>query len=109
MERSDVKKLSMMPDGYEFSSPYAGLGCGIIVRAVQDWRLLISQKAWMNRRRMRDGSGYNFGSVDFDELRRFFRCRWCDMLIPPEMSFRGDEMLEALEHELKTAKEKAGR
>lgn len=100
---SQPNKMSMAPEGEEFSSPIAGLFTAIIVRAVEDWYALIRERAWEH-----GGSSVHNPKVSFGELRNFFRSDWCKTLIPPGFGMDNYEMLEFLEEKLEEAK-RAGR
>lgn len=99
-------KMTIGREGIQYSSPTAGICCAILVRAAEDWRWLIKERAWRDRR-----FTYRAPTVSFDELRAFFKSDWCQTLIPKNMPITNLDMLEHLEEELRKAieKDKAGR
>ena len=86
------------------------LGLEIVNRAVLDWRLLISAKAWKCKELI-PAQGWNekipSKNCNFAELRRFFKGKWCDtILVSTGASITAEKILKILERELEEAMEK---
>ena len=65
------------------------LACAIILRAVEDYRLLLKDDV--------DEIHYNDGSrISKTEIERFFRSPWCEFLLG-EMHITGEEILKHLQ------------
>ncbi len=85
-KKSPIKKAGWWTPGYE------GLGCAIVEQAVHDWRYLISK----NQRKRRV-----YGRLlSFTELRKFFKSRYCDLLL---LKSDPKKILAKLESELQEA------
>lgn len=75
----------------------AGLSAAIVAKAIEDWRLLIKSNAWCS-----DRQNVYFS---FDEIRNFFRSKWCGLIFDGlHMATSPEEALAMLEAELDTAK-----
>lgn len=74
--------------------PHAQLAMCIVVRAVEDWRLLVKKKAWdiVDPRT----------NTTLGELRRFFKSDWCDFLMQ-QFPTTPEQLLAILEAELQEA------
>jgi hypothetical protein len=79
------------------SNPSGMMAAEIVAGAIDDWRSLIKQKAWL------DANPSRF--CNFDELRIFFNSEWCEFLMQ-NFSMQPHELLKLLEKELKEAKRK---
>lgn len=81
----------------------------VVERAVLDWRLLISAKAWEAQEyiQQRNTSAIPSADCNFNELRAFFKGGTCDEYLHLAKSdLTGQAILEQLEKELEEAKEK---
>lgn len=77
------------------SDPAGMLAAEIVAGAVEDWRGLVKQKAWLN--------AYPSRVCNFNELRIFFKSEWCEFLMQ-NFSMQPTELLQLLEKELEEAK-----
>jgi hypothetical protein len=75
---------------------YSLLAAEIVIHAIDDWRTLISRRAW---------AGHMVYFNNFEELRRFFQSEWCDFLMQ-NFDVEPDALLQLLEKELEEAKRK---
>lgn len=81
----------------------------IVQRAVFDWRKLITAKAWKCHHLNRIENSDRLPNVlcNFDELRRFFKSDWCELILEcNQTSVSALKILSILEEELKDAIEK---
>lgn len=69
----------------------------IIMRAIDDWRLLVKNEAWEKPVQ---------GFVNFAEIRYFFKSDWCDFIMQ-RFEIEPAFILEMLEAELAEAMKKA--
>ena len=80
------------------NNPTGMLAAEIVAKAVEDWRMLIQQKAWLPSVPISQ-------QCNFDEIRNFLRSQWCELLLLPcEMDQQ--KILEILEAELQEAQQK---
>lgn len=88
-----------MSRSHPVSNPIGMMAAEIVASAIDDWRGLIKQKAWLN--------GKVEHNRNFDELRIFFNSEWCEFLMQ-NFSMHPHELLQLLEKELQEAKRKVG-
>ena len=88
-------------EAQDFSSPYDRLAAEIVIAAIQDWRDLVKNKAWLDRNVVKK----EHTVVSFGEIRAFFRSEYCEFIM---MNFpiAPEGILELLERELQEAMEK---
>lgn len=73
---------------------YKKLAVGIVVKAIEDWRVLIAARAWAD--------GYELPNKNFEELREFFKSEYCELLLCWS-TIKGVDILRLLEKELEEA------
>lgn len=88
--REGVNRRQNNPAFVEAADPYTMLACGIIEQAVLDWKSLCDRNLG---KRVRVPATVNFG-----ELKTFFRSEWCDVLVQ-DSSYSPIRMLKRLESE----------
>ena len=72
------------------SDPIGLLAAQIVIYAVDDWRALIKQKAWLDAVNSRK-------HCNFTELRQFFRSDWCAFLMQNCENIEPTKLLQLLE------------
>lgn len=73
---------------------YKKLAVGIVIKAVEDWRVLIAARAWAD--------GYDLPNKNFEELRDFFKSEYCELLLC-HSDIKPVDILKLLEKELSEA------
>ena len=73
------------------------LAAQIVAMAIEDWRGLIKEKAWLDK--------WQHKLKNFTEIRQFFGSKWCELLMS-FMEITPAEILQKLEQELEEAKKK---
>lgn len=86
-----------MPRSQPVSNPIGMMAAEIVAGAIDDWRRLVKEKAWLDEIPSR--------YCNFDELRSFFKSEWCEFLMQ-NFSMQPHELLQLLEKELQEAKRK---
>lgn len=81
-------------DSKPVDNPYALLAAAIVIHAAEDWRMLISERAWEEKTVSKHRN--------FTELRLFFNGRWCAFLMQ-DFSVEPADILAQLEQELAAA------
>ena len=79
------------------SDPCKILAHEIVLKAVDDWRRLVTVKAWEDK--------FSLKCNNFIELRKFFNSGWCALLMTGD-SLTPVDILRQLEKELAEAKAK---
>ena len=96
LSKRGAKSVAVKEPPHYVSDPNALMAAEIIVGTINDWRLLIKSKAWLDTEH---GSKY----CNFDELRNFFRGDWCGFLMQKWESIDQTRLLQLLEEELQEA------
>lgn len=94
MEIKD-KLFTALRGGFSISDPNKLMAAEIVIGAVNDWRRMIKNKAWL------DKTPNKF--CNFEEIRIFFRSDWCALLLNG-FNIQPARILEVLEEELRIAK-----
>lgn len=87
-------------DDTAVNDPWIRFAAEIVIHAVDDWRLLVKNEAWLDSKPQK-----NF---NFDELRVFFKSEWCAFLMQ-EFDIEPACILELLEKELREAMQQPAR